>query len=70
MKKIVLSGLVLCSSLLVQAQSIDKIITVKKVTEVEKYLLLMICKARAFTPELIRLRDILSHNSRKKVTNL
>jgi hypothetical protein len=30
MKKIVLTGLVLCSGLLVQAQSIDKIINVKK----------------------------------------
>jgi hypothetical protein len=37
MKKIVLTGLVLCSGLLVQAQSIDKIINVKK-TEVETVL--------------------------------
>ncbi|SEA66471.1 Peptidase family M28 [Flavobacterium gillisiae] len=51
MKKIVLSGLVLCSSLLVQAQSIDKLITVKKVTEIEKVLAADDMQGRrAFTP--------------------
>jgi Tfp pilus assembly pilus retraction ATPase PilT len=38
MKRIVLSGLVLCSGLMVQAQSIDKIISVNKVTEIETVL--------------------------------
>jgi putative aminopeptidase FrvX len=38
MKKIVWSLLALCSNFAVQAQSIDKIINVKKVTEVEKIL--------------------------------
>ena len=38
MKKIVISGLMLCAGMVSQAQSIDKIITVKKVTEVETIL--------------------------------
>lgn len=38
MKRIVISGLMLCSGMVSQAQSIDKIITVKKVTEVETIL--------------------------------
>ncbi|MBE0391149.1 M20/M25/M40 family metallo-hydrolase [Flavobacterium sp. PL002] len=51
MKKIVLSGLVLCSGLLVQAQSIDKLITVNKVTEIEKVLAGDDMQGRrAFTP--------------------
>ncbi|NRT16687.1 putative aminopeptidase FrvX [Flavobacterium sp. 28A] len=51
MKKIVLSGLVLCSGLLVQAQSIDKLITVNKVTEIEKVLAADDMQGRrAFTP--------------------
>jgi hypothetical protein len=49
MKKIVLSGLVLCSSLLVQAQSIDKIITVNKVTKLKSTADDMQGR-RAFTP--------------------
>lgn len=51
MKKIVLSGLVLCSSLLVQAQSIDKIINIGKVTEIETVLAANDMQGRrAFTP--------------------
>jgi hypothetical protein len=51
MKRIVLSGLVLCSGLMVQAQSIDKIISVKKVTEVETVLAADDMQGRrAFTP--------------------
>ncbi len=51
MKKIVLSGLVLCSGLMAQAQSIDKIITVNKVTEVETVLAADDMQGRrAFTP--------------------
>lgn len=51
MKKIVLSGLALCSGLLVQAQSIDKLITVNKVTEIEKVLAADDMQGRrAFTP--------------------
>ena len=38
MKKIIYSAMVLCSSFAMQAQSIDKIINVKKVTEVENIL--------------------------------
>ncbi|MEZ7515793.1 M28 family peptidase [Flavobacterium frigidarium] len=38
MKRIVISGLMLCAGMVSQAQSIDKIITVKKVTEVETIL--------------------------------
>lgn len=51
MKRIVLSGLVLCSGFMVQAQSIDKIISVKKVTEVETVLAADDMQGRrAFTP--------------------
>lgn len=51
MKRIVLTGLVLCSGLMVQAQSIDKIISVKKVTEVETVLAADDMQGRrAFTP--------------------
>lgn len=51
MKRIVLSGLVLCSSLMVQAQSIDKIICTDKVTEIEKVLSADDMQGRrAFTP--------------------
>ena len=51
MKRIVLSGLILCSGLMAQAQSIDKIITVKKVTEVETVLAADDMQGRrAFTP--------------------
>ncbi|MBC5839697.1 M28 family peptidase [Flavobacterium muglaense] len=51
MKKIVLSGLVLCSGLMAQAQSIDKIITVNKVTAVETVLAADDMQGRrAFTP--------------------
>jgi len=38
MKRIVLSGLVLCSGFMAQAQSIDKIISINKVTEIETVL--------------------------------
>ncbi|MFT5714383.1 MAG: putative aminopeptidase FrvX [Flavobacterium sp.] len=51
MKRIVLSGLVLCSGLMVQAQSIDKIISVNKVTEIETVLSADDMQGRrAFTP--------------------
>ena len=51
MKRIVLTGLVLCSGLLVQAQSIDKLITINKVTEIEKVLAADDMQGRrAFTP--------------------
>jgi putative aminopeptidase FrvX len=51
MKRIVLSGLVLCYGLMVQAQSIDKIISVNKVTEIETVLSADDMQGRrAFTP--------------------
>lgn len=51
MKRIVLSGLVLCSGFMVQAQSIDKIISVNKVTEIEIVLSADDMQGRrAFTP--------------------
>jgi putative aminopeptidase FrvX len=51
MKRIVLSGFVLCSSFMLQAQSIDKIISVDKVTEIEKVLSADDMQGRrAFTP--------------------
>jgi putative aminopeptidase FrvX len=51
MKRIVLSGLVLCSGFMVQAQSIDKIICIDKVTEIEKVLSADDMQGRrAFTP--------------------
>ena len=51
MKKIVLSAAVLCSGFMVQAQSIDKIINIDKVTEVEKVLSADDMQGRrAFTP--------------------
>ena len=51
MKKIVWSVLALCSNFAIQAQSIDKIINVKKVTEVEKILAADNMEGRrAFTP--------------------
>ncbi|MEZ7498167.1 M28 family peptidase [Flavobacterium sp. Arc3] len=51
MKRIVLSGLVLCSGLMAQAQSIDKIISVKKVTAIETVLAADDMQGRrAFTP--------------------
>ena len=51
MKRIVLSGLVLCSGFMVQAQSIDKIICTDKVTEIEKVLSADDMQGRrAFTP--------------------
>ncbi|WP_367752305.1 M28 family peptidase [Flavobacterium sp. WC2430] len=51
MKRIVLSGLVLCAGLMVQAQSIDKIICTDKVTEIEKVLSADDMQGRrAFTP--------------------
>ena len=51
MKKIVLSGLVLCTGIMVQAQSIDKIICTDKVTEIEKVLSADDMQGRrAFTP--------------------
>ncbi|MDG2432658.1 M20/M25/M40 family metallo-hydrolase [Flavobacterium sp.] len=51
MKKIMYSALVLCSNFALQAQSIDKIINVKKVTEVEKILAADDMQGRrAFTP--------------------
>lgn len=51
MKRIVLSGLVLCSSFMMQAQSIDKIICTDKVTEIEKVLSADDMQGRrAFTP--------------------
>ena len=51
MKRIVLSSLVLCSGLMVQAQSIDKIICTDKVTEIEKVLSADDMQGRrAFTP--------------------
>jgi putative aminopeptidase FrvX len=51
MKKIVLSGLVLCSGLMTQAQSIDKIISINKVTEIETVLSADDMQGRrAFTP--------------------
>lgn len=51
MKKIVLSGLVLCTGIMVQAQSIDKIICTDKVTEIEKVLSADdMLGRRAFTP--------------------
>lgn len=51
MKRIVLSGLVLCSGLMVQAQSINKIINIGKVTEIETVLAADDMQGRrAFTP--------------------
>lgn len=51
MRKIVLSGLVLCSGLMAQAQSIDKIINIGKVTEIETVLAADDMQGRrAFTP--------------------
>jgi len=51
MKRIVLSGLVLCSGLMMQAQSIDKIINISKVTEIETVLAADDMQGRrAFTP--------------------
>jgi putative aminopeptidase FrvX len=51
MKRIVLSGLILCSGLMVQGQSIDKIISVNKVTEIETVLSADDMQGRrAFTP--------------------
>jgi hypothetical protein len=50
MKKIVLTGLVLCSGFKVQAQSIDKIINVKKVTEVETVLAADDMQGRSLLP--------------------
>ena len=38
MKRIVSSALVLCSGFMAQAQSIDKIISINKVTEIETVL--------------------------------
>ena len=51
MKRIVLSSLVLCSGLIAQAQSIDKIICTDKVTDIEKVLSADDMQGRrAFTP--------------------
>ena len=55
MKRIVLSGLVLCSGFMVQAQSIDKIICTDKVTEIEKVLSADDMQGRrAFTPGIYK----------------
>jgi len=66
MKKIVWSALVLCSHVAIQAQSIDKIITVNKVTEVERILSADDMEGRrAFTPGIDRASSYIESEFKK-----
>ena len=66
MKKIVWSALVLCGNFAIQAQSIDKIINVKKVTEVEKILAADDMEGRrAFTPGIDKASSFIESEFKK-----
>ncbi|MGO4817686.1 M28 family metallopeptidase [Flavobacterium sp. W22_SRS_FP1] len=66
MKRIVLSGLVLCSGFMAQAQSIDKIISINKVTEIETVLSADDMQGRrAFTPGIDKASEYIESQFKK-----
>jgi putative aminopeptidase FrvX len=66
MKRIVLSGLVLCSGFMAQAQSIDKIISIDKVTEIETVLSADDMQGRrAFTPGIDKASEYIESQFKK-----